>query len=90
LRWKTGPPVDQHPDLPPRLVQAHRHGQDLGFVVGLIHQWHGGTIEERAELCRTDMDIDLVGADVDAFHQTCKQGALATAANSCRFPRPAR
>jgi hypothetical protein len=69
-------PADQHPDLPSRLAQPHRHGQDLGFVVGLIRQWRGWTIEERAEPCRAEMDIDLVGADVDAFHQTGKQGAL--------------
>ena len=30
-------PVDQHLDLPPRPTQPHRHGQDLGFVVGFIH-----------------------------------------------------
>src|SRR5262249_23735262 len=47
------------------------------FVVGLIHHWRGWTIEERVEPSRADMDIDLVGADVDAFHQTGKQGALA-------------
>ena len=78
-------PVDQHPDLAPPLAQPQRHGQDLRFVIDLIHQRRGWTIEERAEPCRTEMDIDLVGADGDAFHQSGKQGALA----GCGHLRPA-
>jgi hypothetical protein len=48
-----------------------------GTVVGLIHRRRSWTIKERAEPSRADMDIDLVGADVDAFDEICKQGALA-------------
>src|SRR6516225_5767612 len=68
--------IDPHRDLPPGAPQPYRHGQKLGFVVGLARQWRRD-IEERTEPGRPEMDVDLIGPHIDALDQGCKEGTLA-------------
>ena len=76
--------LDQHLDLAPGAAEPRRYGQDLRFVAA-ARRWRSCNIEQRAEACRPDMDIDLVAPDVDALDQIGKQAALA----GCRQLRPA-
>jgi len=40
-------------------------GEDLAFVVGCARPWLRYDIEERAEPCRAQVDIDLIGSGFD-------------------------
>jgi len=68
-------PLDQHPDRPPGAAQPHRDGQDLNFV--LRRAWHWcSDIEECGEPGCAQMDIDLMGPDIDALDQGGQEGTL--------------
>src|SRR6266404_4488183 len=69
--------VDHHSDLPPGAAQPYRHGQDLGFIVGLTLRWCSSYIEERGQPRRAETDVDLVDAHLDAFDQGCEHSTLA-------------
>ena len=51
-------------DLPPGTPQPYRYGQNLGFVVARGRQWRSD-IEEHTEPGRAQMDIDLIGPDIE-------------------------
>jgi hypothetical protein len=53
-----------------------RHRQNLGFVVARARQWRRD-IEECTKPCRPEMDVDLIGPDVDALDQAGEDGTLA-------------
>src|SRR6516164_6913536 len=67
--------IDPHRDLPPGTAQLYRYRQDLGFVVGRAWQWRSD-IEECGEPGRAQMDIDLMGPDIDAVDQGGQEGTL--------------
>jgi hypothetical protein len=68
--------IDPHRDLPPGAPQPYGHGKGLGFAVARARQWRRD-IEECTEPCRPEMDIDLIGPDVDALDQAGEDGTLA-------------
>jgi hypothetical protein len=51
-------------------------GQDLNFVVRRARQWCRCAIEECGEPGLAQMDIDLMGPDIDAVDQGSKEGTL--------------
>src|SRR6516164_8106819 len=75
--------VDPHLDLPPAAAPLYRHREGLGFV-RRDRQWRSD-IQQHAEPCRAEMDIDPIGPNVDAFDQGDKQGTL----SYCGQVRPA-
>jgi DNA invertase Pin-like site-specific DNA recombinase len=76
-QWLLDPGSDQHLDLSPAAVQSDRHGQNLAFVIGRARQRLRCNIEEHAKRCRAQMDVDLIGANVDALDQGGQEGSLA-------------
>src|ERR1700674_2591592 len=50
-------PVDHHSDLPPGAAQPHRHGQNLGFIVGHALRWCSSYIEEPGHPRRAQTDV---------------------------------
>lgn len=59
-------PVDQHSDLHACAAQPCRHTQDHGFP---SKRSCNSGIEERAEPCRAQVDVDLIDAHFDPFDQ---------------------
>jgi hypothetical protein len=76
-RRKRVSAIDLHRGLPPGAAQPHREGHDLVFLVRCMRHWRRCDIEDRAEPCRADMDVDLIGPDVNAADQGGKEGTLA-------------
>ena len=66
-RGKRVGPIDQHRDLSSEAAQPHRDRKDRGFVVNHARQWRSCDIQGRTKPCRVETDVDLIGADVDAF-----------------------
>jgi len=69
-------PRDQHRDLPPGAPQPYRHGDNLGFVVRRARQGCRCCIEECTEPGRAQMNIDLIGPDIDAVDEGGQKGTL--------------
>ena len=69
--------LDQHPDLPSRAPQPYRDAQDLDFLFRRPRQSRRCDIQDRTKPCLAELDVDLIGPDVDAFDQGGKQGTLA-------------
>ena len=55
-RKRVGP-FEQHLDLPPGAPQLYRCREDLSFV-RRARQYRRGNIQQRAEPCRAEVDID--------------------------------
>src|SRR5215813_6276081 len=74
-----------HRDRPPGPAQPYRDGEDLDFFLRRARRWRRGDIEDFAEPCRAEMDVDLIGPDLDPIDHGSKKGTLAC----CRQLGPA-